>query len=220
MRKKKEPESDPSAIQAVVFDMDGVLVDTVEWHYEALNQALRPFGFSIGRGEHNRIYNGLPTRVKLEILSVRKGLPRSLHPAILQKKQDYTLRLITTRCAPDPMKLDLLKRLTADGYRLAVCSNAMPQTVESVLARGGMLPWIELYLTNRDIRRPKPDPEIYRKTCRKLGLAPSRCLAVEDAACGVASARGAGLRVMRVRRCEDVTYQRVKARLQRISGRL
>lgn len=203
-------------LKAVVFDMDGVLVDTVEWHYEALNRALKPFGYPISRRDHRRLYNGLPTRVKLEMLSSRKGLPQSLHARILRKKQEYTLALIDQRCAPDPVKLDLLRQLKEEGYRLAVCSNAVPRTVERLLLRSGMRPWIELSLSNKDIKQPKPHPEIYLKACRKLGLPSSRCLAVEDTVFGEQAARGAGLRVLRVKCCEEVTYRRVKNHIRRL----
>ena len=68
-------------IKAVIFDLDGVLVDATEWHYEALNRALGLFGYNIARYEHLTTYNGLPTRKKLEMLSVEKNFPRGLHSA-------------------------------------------------------------------------------------------------------------------------------------------
>jgi hypothetical protein len=66
-------ERSVNRITAVLFDLDGVLVDATEWHYEALNHALGLFGFDITRYEHLSSYNGLPTRRKLEMLSVEKG---------------------------------------------------------------------------------------------------------------------------------------------------
>jgi beta-phosphoglucomutase-like phosphatase (HAD superfamily) len=69
-------------IKAVIFDMDGVLIDAKEWHYEALNRALTVYGFGISRHDHLATYDGLPTNTKLEILSREQGLPRSLHGVI------------------------------------------------------------------------------------------------------------------------------------------
>ena len=81
-------------IKAVLFDMDGVLIEAKEWHYEALNQALGIFGYEINRFEHLTSYDGLPTRVKLNKLTVEKGLPESLHGFINEMKQQYTIGLI------------------------------------------------------------------------------------------------------------------------------
>ena len=75
-------------VEAVVFDVDGVLVDAREWHYEALNRALALLGFPISRFDHLSTYDGLSTRQKLELLSTERGLPRPLHPFVNELKQD------------------------------------------------------------------------------------------------------------------------------------
>src|SRR5579872_1178148 len=77
-------------IKLVLFDMDGVLIDAKDWHYEALNRALGHFGLTIGRDEHLTLYDGLPTRRKLEMLSKSRGLPAKLHRFINDLKQNYT----------------------------------------------------------------------------------------------------------------------------------
>ena len=86
-----------SRITCVLFDLDGVLVDATEWHYDALNRALRLFGFDITRYEHLSGYNGLPTKKKLQMLSVEKGLPTALHAMLSRLKQVYTRDEILTR---------------------------------------------------------------------------------------------------------------------------
>src|SRR5258708_13234207 len=91
---------DSMKISAVLFDLDGVLVDATEWHYEALNRSLGLFGYSISRYEHLSAYNGLPTRKKLEMLSVEKGLPSSLHDLITRVKQVYTREEILNHACP------------------------------------------------------------------------------------------------------------------------
>ena len=78
-------------IKAIVFDMDGVLIEAKDWHYEALNKALRLFGYEISRYDHLVTYDGLPTSKKLEMLSLEKGLPTGLHQFINQMKQSYKL---------------------------------------------------------------------------------------------------------------------------------
>jgi beta-phosphoglucomutase len=87
-------------IKAVIFDMDGVLIEAKDWHYEALNKALRLFGMEISRYNHLVTYDGLPTRKKLEMLSKEQGLPIQLHEFINQMKQQYTMELIQSQCKP------------------------------------------------------------------------------------------------------------------------
>ena len=87
-------------IQGVIFDMDGVLIDAKEWHYEALNKALGLFGFQVSRYDHLSTFDGLPTRHKLEMLSLERGLPKGLHSFINELKQQYTLETVYTRCKP------------------------------------------------------------------------------------------------------------------------
>ena len=117
-------------IKCVLFDLDGVLVDATEWHYDALNRALRLFGFGITRYEHLSSYNGLPTKRKLQMLSVEKGLPEPMHPMLNRLKQVYTRDEILARCRPVFEKEYMLSRLKREGYRLAVCSNSVRESLE------------------------------------------------------------------------------------------
>src|SRR5258706_10961301 len=104
-------------IKAVLFDLDGVLVDATEWHFNALNRALALFGYTIARYEHLTIYNGLPTRRKLEMLSVEKGLPRGLHAMINRIKQKFTREEILRQCTPVFEKEYMIRQLRRDGFR-------------------------------------------------------------------------------------------------------
>jgi beta-phosphoglucomutase len=201
-------------IQAVIFDMDGVLIDAKEWHYEALNRALGLFGYSISRYDHLVTYDGLPTRKKLEMLSRERSLPPELHPFINEMKQIYTLRFVHEQCSPRFIHEYALSRLKRDGYRLAVCSNAIRHSVELMLTQSGILGYLEFFLSNQDVSRPKPDPEMYETAIRRLGLAPSECLVIEDNENGIRSARGAGAHVMVVRSVNDVTYDNIMAQIK------
>lgn len=79
-------------IKAIIFDMDGVLIDAKDWHYEALNRALRLFGCEISRYDHLATFDGLPTKEKLNLLSKERHLPEKLHSFINEMKQRYTWR--------------------------------------------------------------------------------------------------------------------------------
>ena len=87
-------------IRAVLFDMDGVLIDAKDWHYEALNRALELFGTTIDRDSHLATFDGLPTRDKLKILSKTRGLPLGLHDFLNRLKQNQTVQITYERCRP------------------------------------------------------------------------------------------------------------------------
>lgn len=200
-------------IKAVLFDMDGVLIDASDWHYQALNQALAPHGHEIAREEHLQHFDGLSTRRKLSMLTREKGLPEHLHDSIHQQKQDFTMKLIEERCTPTPQHLEALTRLKEGGYELALCSNSIRATVEIIMELAGLRDFFALSLSNQDVKRPKPHPEIYATACARLGLKPGQCLVLEDNIHGIASARACGARIMWIRNVDEVSYQRIALRI-------
>lgn len=202
-------------IAAVIFDMDGVLIDAKDWHFEALNKALALFGYSISRFDHLVTYDGLPTRRKLEMLSLERGLPAQLHAFINQLKQDYTMEMIYTRCKPMFQHEYALARLHADGYRLALASNSVRATVDLMMERAALKPYLELVLSNQDVTKAKPDPEMYSVTIQRMGLQPGQCLVVEDNQNGIKAAEAAGAHVMVVGNVNDVTYPNICANIAR-----
>lgn len=202
-------------IKAVLFDMDGVLIDAREWHYEALNRALAVFGLNISRYDHLVTFDGLPTSKKLHMMSVERGLPQRLHELIGQVKQQHTEALIYANCRPQFAQQFALSRLQASGYRLAVCSNSIRSTVEMMLSRADLLRYLEFFLSNQDVEKPKPAPDIYRTAIERLGLQPSECLVVEDNHNGVAAARAAGAHVLQVTGVEEVHFQNILGAIAR-----
>lgn len=204
-----------TGIRGVLFDLDGVLVDATEWHYEALNRALRLFGFDISRYEHLSSYNGLPTRRKLEMLSVEKGLPVPMHGLLNRLKQVYTRDEILTKCRPVFEKEYMLHRLQREGYRLACCSNSVRETLELMIRQSGLDPCFEFLMSNEDVSGPKPDPEVYVKAMARLGLRPEETVIVEDAPHGIEAARRSGAHVCAVTGFSDVDYFRVRQAIDR-----
>jgi beta-phosphoglucomutase len=207
-------------IKAVVFDMDGVLVDARDWHYEALNRALRVFGYEIDRYDHLVTYDGLPTRRKLEILTRDGGLPHGLHPFINELKQIYTIELVHVHCKPSFQRQYAISRLKAEGYRLAVASNSIRKSVELLMEKSSLRQHMDLLLSNEDVTRAKPDPEIYLKAFAGLSLSPDEVLVVEDNEHGLQAARASGAHVMAVESVSAVTYDNVKAHIARAEGGL
>jgi HAD superfamily hydrolase (TIGR01509 family) len=201
-------------IKAVLFDLDGVLVDATEWHYEALNRALGLFGFHIARYEHLTTYNGLPTRKKLEMLSVEKGFPRGLHTLTNKIKQKYTREEILRSCTPVFEKEFMVRQLKRDGLKLAVCSNSIRESVELMLRGSGILDEFDCVLSNEDVSAPKPDPEMYITACQRLGIKPAEAVIVEDAPHGIEAARKSGAQLCRVNGFNEVDYARIKRALE------
>ncbi len=120
-------------IKAIIFDLDGVLIDADKLHFDALNKALTLKNFNpISWQEHLTIYKGIPTRKKLEILTERKGLPKDLYNEINESKQNITKGLLYNSCFPDLEKIEML-RLLKKKYKIYVCSNAVKYSVEMML---------------------------------------------------------------------------------------
>jgi HAD superfamily hydrolase (TIGR01509 family) len=205
-------------IRAIVFDMDGVLVDARHWHFEALNRALRLFGYEISAADHRATFDGLPTRVKLEKLIEKRGLPRGLGPFIAEMKQIYTLEIIRQNCRPTFLHEYALSRLKAEGYRIAVASNSIRETVDTMMAKTCLIEHLDLTLSSEDVAAAKPDPEIYLLGAERLGVSPAECLVVEDNHNGVKAARAAGTALMHVSGTDDVAYDRIKKRIAEIDA--
>lgn len=207
-------------IEAVAFDMDGVLIDAREWHYEALNRALGLLGFTISRFDHLSTYDGLPTRRKLEMLSLERGLPRSLHGFINDLKQQYTMEIVHARCKPVFQHEFALSKLQSQGYKLAVASNSVRATVEVMMRHAHLEPYLSIVVSNEDVRCPKPDPEMYRVVMERLQVRPESTLVIEDNEHGVKAAQASGAHVMIVREPQDVTLDRIEAKIRDIEGEL
>lgn len=203
-------------IDAVVFDMDGVLIDARDWHYEALNKALGHFGHAISRFDHLVTYDGLPTRQKLEMLTRERGLPRELHRFLNDLKQVYTLEIVHARCKPTFQHEFALSRLHAEGYRLAVASNSVQRTVDVMMEKADLAKYLEVFMSNERVRRGKPDPEIYVRTMAALGVTPDATLVIEDNEKGIKAASDAGTHVLAVQEPADVTYDRIRAEIRRL----
>lgn len=204
-------------IKAVVFDMDGVLIDAREWHYEALNRALALVGLEISRADHLTTFDGLSTRQKLEILSTTENLPRELHGFMNKLKQSYTMEIVSTRCKPTFIHQYALSSLKARGLKLAVASNSIRNTVEVMMQRAQLDKYLDLQLSNEDVEKPKPAPDIYLKAMRELGVTPAETLVVEDNEHGRQSVRASGAHLMAVRNPDDVTLSNIEAHLDRLS---
>jgi len=206
------------SIKAVIFDMDGVLIDAKDWHYEALNKALSLFGMEITRYDHLVTYDGLPTMRKLEMLSMERGLPVDLHEFINELKQQFTLEMAYNLCKPIFIHQYALAKLKKSGYHIAVCSNSVRDSIDLMMKKSDLYQFLDFFLSNQDVENGKPDPEIYIKAMGMLELSPNECLVIEDNPNGIAAARGSGAFVMEVSTVEEVNYENIKKYIEIIES--
>lgn len=205
-------------IKAILFDMDGVLIDAKDWHYEALNRALDLFGMPISRVDHLTTFDGLPTRKKLEMISLERGLPRELHEFINEMKQQYTMEIVHTCCNPRFTHEYALSKFKYLGYRMAVCSNSIRNTVVTMMHRADLLQYLDLLVSNEDVTHGKPDPEMYVKAITHFNLEPGECLIIEDNENGIRAARASGAHVLVVRTVADTNFDNIQRRIAEIDA--
>lgn len=208
-------------IKAVIFDLDGVLVDARELHYIALNKALEAIDkkFIISRDEHLSTFDGLPTSKKLEFLTQKKGLDKYVYEKIWENKQMITRDIIDKEFTYDERMRGILRKLCQDGYKIIVCSNSIRDTTKMMLLRKGLLEFVEFFISNQDVTRPKPNPEIYLNAMIRLGIGPRQCVIIEDSHVGRQAAFEAGAHVCPVENPDAVTYEKIKDCIDRVSAR-
>lgn len=194
----------------VIFDLDGVLIDSRETHYESLNRALSSIDdkYVITREEHLSTYDGLPTNQKLKMLTERKGLPVNLHDLVWKLKQDETIDIFSV-LHPDQQLIDFFKELKSKKYKLAVASNSVRNTVKIILLKLGILEYIDYYVSNEDVSRNKPFPEMYWKCMVALNALPKDTVIIEDSHIGRQGATDSGAHLVPVENRQDLTQIKI-----------
>ena len=206
-------------IKAILFDMDGVLIEAKEWHYEALNKALGLFGIFISRFDHIKKFDGLSTRSKLEILTLERGLPHKLHEFINEMKQLYTMDILLTQCKRSFVHEFALLSLKSMGYKLAVCSNSVRNSVKVMMEKSGLDKYFDFMLSNNDVSSSKPDPEIYIKAMKRFDLLPEECLIIEDNKNGIEAALASGGHLLIVKEVADTNLENILSTVKEIESK-
>jgi HAD superfamily hydrolase (TIGR01509 family) len=203
-------------IKLVIFDLDGVLVDAKELHYEALNLALESIDekYIIQRDEHLSTYDGLNTTKKLNMLSDRKGLPVEFHDQVWKAKQDSTIKIISNY-KRDERLCGILSKLKEEGYAICVASNSIRDTVKMMLIRKGFMEYVDFFYSNQDVKTPKPSPEIYLRCMIKANVSPRETIIIEDSHIGRKAAQESGAFLCPVIDSNDVTYEKIKEHIEK-----
>jgi len=202
-------------IKLIIFDLDGVLVEAKNIHFEAFNKALKEY--AIDWDEHLSIYDGLKTNQKLEILHEKKGLPKEYFKNIWEEKQKYTLEALKNldKSYQLIVCMDLLSK---SGYKLAVCSNSIRKTILTVLSRLGIIEYFDLILSNEDVNNSKPHPEIYWTAISKINVLPEETLIIEDSPYGLLAANRSNSHILRVKSPNDVFYKNINEKIKEIES--
>jgi HAD superfamily hydrolase (TIGR01509 family) len=198
----------------VIFDLDGVLVEAKNIHFDALNTALGD-DYAISWKEHLSTYDGLKTFQKLDMLSEQKGLPTEIHKQIWESKQKLTLQKLK-ELKPNQNLQQLMNALVDEGYKISVCSNSIRKTVLTVLSKLGLMEYMDYIISNEDVQNSKPHPEMYWRAISKMGCLPEETLIVEDSPYGLLAASRSKAHVLRVKNPTEVTYTNIFKKLTEI----
>lgn len=204
----------------VIFDLDGVLIDSRELHYQALNDALKAVDpkYIINRDEHLSTYDGLPTKAKMKLLSEQKGLPASMHDIVWRKKQEATIIRIND-LEPCSKLIQICLNIKNRGYKIAVASNSIRDTVKTTLLRLGIMDYVEYFQTNEDVMRSKPYPQMYWNCMNALNAIPSTTIIIEDSHIGRQGAIDSGSKLLPVEDPHDVTWERIDQAMNELDGK-
>ncbi|WP_330177114.1 HAD family phosphatase [Streptomyces sp. NBC_01498] len=195
----------PSALSpAVVFDLDGTLVDSEPNYYEAGRRLLAGHGVPDFSWEQHTRYIGISTRETLEAWRTEYGIGAPLDELLLAKNRIY-LELARASTEVFPEMRALVERLHTRGAPMAVASGSSRAAIEAVLDGTGLTPYFTLVVSAEEVPRGKPAPDVFLEAARRLGVDPADCVVLEDAAPGVRAARAAGMR------CVAVPYVRSTA---------
>ena len=185
-------------MKLVIFDMDGVLIDSEDYHFEALNSALGEY--RVSREFHDTKCKGLSTKGKLKVI----GVPEHSHKEIWSKKQNETYRVLSDYVKTDRDLMHIMSQLKAKGYQIAVASNSIRNTVKIIIERLGIMKYVDLFVSNQDVMRAKPFPEMYWKCMTLLNALPRNTVIIEDSELGRQGARDSGAHLLEVESRKDV----------------
>jgi HAD superfamily hydrolase (TIGR01509 family) len=202
-----------------IFDLDGVLIDSRELHFHALNDALRKVGeeYVISREEHLSLYDGLNTTKKLKMLTEKKGLPPSFYDQIWKDKQSSTFDLIR-KIESDERIRKHMERLKENDIKIAVASNSIRETIKLSLLQIGVMDLVDYYVSNEDVLRTKPFPEMYWKCMTALNALPRTTVIIEDSHIGRQGALDSGAHLVPVKDCDDLTEEKIDEVIDTLNG--
>ena len=197
-------------IDTIIFDLDGVLINSKNIHFESLNRALshNKLKYQISYEDHLQSFDGLPTSKKLEILNKKKLVPKRLNKKIKLKKNQLTRKLLKENLTFDKKIYSLFQKLSKK-YKIGIATNAIEETLQIAIKKLRIGKFVKFSISTENIKNSKPHPEIYLRSIVSLNSKPKNTLVLEDSHNGRISAKEAGARLMPIKSLEDVTYKNI-----------
>jgi HAD superfamily hydrolase (TIGR01509 family) len=193
-------------LAGVIFDFDGIIVDTEPLHYRAFQEILTPLGLGYSWADYLRCYIGYDDRdaFRNAFLAAGRTIADGGLEALIEAKGAAFQRIIAAGVNSYPGVVELVRSI-AGNLPLGLCSGALPADIEPILENLDIAGLFDSLVTAADVRASKPDPESYALAVAGLvsahpdkGITPGNCLTIEDTPAGIASAKGAGLKVLAV----------------------
>lgn len=201
-------------MELVIFDLDGVLLDSKEIHYDSLNQALSEIDekYIVTEQEHLSRYDGLQTTKKLELLTKEKGLSPNYYNQIWSRKQEFTFNNLRNISHNSDL-YSIMKTLKDRDIKIACCSNSIRKTINLVLSKLGIIEFFDLIISNQDVKNGKPHPEMYWKCMSEMNVLPENTLIIEDSPNGLLAAHRTKSNILRVNNPKELTLQKIENKL-------
>lgn len=190
-------------IQAFIFDVDGVLTDTVELHYRSWQRLAREEGFPFSRAINDQM-RGLNRPASLAVFLAGREVPEEVAQDYLRRKNDYFVASLDELTEEDllPGVRSLMDEIHRAGILVAIGSAS--KNAREVVRRLGIDCYISAYADGHAVQRSKPAPDVFVEAARLLNAQPSACVVVEDAEAGIEAAHAAGMRVIGIGPCDRV----------------
>ena len=196
-------------IKLIIFDLDGVLIDSKDIHFNALNDAIEDVigkEYKISYEDHINRYDGNPTKVKLQMLHKEKALNTVFFSRIYNRKQEYTEKAFETKIKINHNLINIFKRLRGN-FKLHVASNCIRKSTIAAVKNLGLDKLAHYVISNEDVKKPKPAAEMYLKCMLRAGVNPKETLIIEDSYVGRLGAYNAGAYLFPINKVKDLTEE-------------
>ncbi|WP_214226263.1 HAD family phosphatase [Pedobacter sp. B4-66] len=180
-------------LKAILFDLDGTLIDSEYFHYQCWLEILDTFSLSMTYQEWVSTYAGYPLPINSKTIKEKYNLDIDLSELIDWRERLSKTGFFTKDINLMPYALETIQFFKQKGLKLAVVTASPRTDVELIFARNGLSSYFDLMITRTDVTLTKPDPECYNTCCQKLGLEKDECLAFEDTINGLKAAKAANL---------------------------
>ena len=195
----------------IIFDLDGVLIDSKNIHFTALNEAIKDISteFLISKEDQFMFYEGLPTKEKLKLLTKKKGLDKKYYEIIWNKKQEQTKFLLNNIKQDDDL-IKKIKHIKSFNIKVAVASNSIKNTIVQCLELLGISDLIDYVIGSDDVNFSKPHPEMYWKAISHFGFLLEDAVIFEDSLTGKIAASDSAIKMISVKNREDLSDEKIE----------